>query len=302
MRKTILTMLVIVFLAVPFAAHSQDPDLPEDNEPDVGAQNAQFPAWSSNGSVGYSLIGKRVKSNSLTGDLNVTREGQWTNNFIKSGITYGDVTYPDGDPIINANRYFGNYKLEGYLTRAKKPYLWALVGAESDEFQGFWGRYNLEGGVGYNFFGVAKHVLKTELGYAFVDTNWIEKKEIEDGEFHYWEPTHNGLARVIAAVPILSYALFTEEVMYRHNVSDQDDYYVESTTGLAFRLTSKLSFKTSFNINYTNKPGFVEELDLTGAVVTYDDDGDPATDQIAALELNERASYSLNNALVISFF
>jgi len=301
----VLSAVMLVPAAVAFAQDEAPPAPPidtADNQPAINTETALFPKWSSEGAIGYTATGKRIKTNAINGDVNVTREGQWTNNFLDGGITYGDVTYPEGDPIASANRYFGTYKLEGYLTRTKKPYLWTLAGAESDQFQGFWGRYTGQGGVGYSYFGTAPQILKTEIGYAFVDTNWIEKKEIDDNEFHYWEPTHNGLARLVAQIPIYGYARFSEEVTYRHNIEDQDDYSVSSSTGLAFRLTSRLSYKTIFQIDYTNQPGLVESLDPYGAVITFDDDGDPATDPVSALEPNEYAAYTFTNALVISFF
>jgi len=276
------SILAFLFLAVSVAGaqEANEPDL-SGSQPTLKTDADRFPVYSANGAIGYTTTGQYVKSTALNGDLKLGREGHWTNHFVNAGITYGNVVYPEGDPVLNANRYFGNYKFEGYVLSNKKPYLWTLLGAESDQFQGFWGRYNAEGGLGYSFFGVAKHILKTEIGYAFVDTNWMEKQEIDDNEFHYWEPTHNSLVRLIASVPILEYILFAEEASYRHNIEDENDYAVASDTSLSFRLTSKLSFKTAVNVTYTNQPGLVEALDPYGNVIVYDNDGDATTADIA---------------------
>ena len=56
------------------------------------------------------------------------------------------------------------------------------------------------------------------------------------GELHYWEPTHNGLARLIILVPIMNTVLLGEEASHRHNVQDKDDYTVESSTSLTFKI------------------------------------------------------------------
>ena len=296
--STVLALFLV--LTVIGAGYAQD----EDHEfGGFGGKKADvFPKWAANGSIGYTATGGNIDTQAVVGDFKLTHDRQWTGHILKSGISYGNVTYPDGDPITNVNNFFGNYKLEGYLYHNRKPYLWSLVGAESDQFQGFWGRYLAEAGIGYSYFGVSDYVLKSEVGYAFVDTNWINKVEIEDGEFHYWEPTHNGLVRLIASIPISKLVLFTEEAKYRHNFDDENDYVVNSETGLSFRLTDKLSFKTAFNIAYTNQPGPIEQLDGTGTVVTVDDDADPATDEVANLVPSERTAYGWTNALVISFF
>ncbi len=306
--KTTLIMALVLGL-VGFLAGDIYAQTDEDHEFekfDGMKDGEKFPIWSSAGSIGYSATGKRINTSTLTGDFNLSRFGKWTNSILSSGITYGDVMYPGGSPIINANSYFGKYKFEGYLMQNKKPYLWTMLGADSDEFLGYWGRYIAEAGLGYSFFGTSDAVLKTEVGYAFVDTNWINKVEIEDGEFHYWDPTHNGLARLIASIPIKSYILFAEEATYRHNIDDEDDYSVESDTSLSFKLTGNLSFKTLYSITYANVPGPVEELDPYGNVVTYpyDDDGDPLTPdvEVDGLVPADRVAYTWTNALVISFF
>ena len=268
----------------------------------AGKKAEAFPAWSSSGSIGYNATGGYIDTQSLVGDFILTHDRQWTSHILKSGIAYGNVTYPQGDAVLNVNKYYGNYKLEAYIYQNRKPYFWGLGGADSDQFQGYWGKYAAEAGFGYSFFGISDYVLKAEIGYAFVDTNWINKTEIDNGELHYWDPTHNGLVRLIASVPIVKMVLFTEEASYRHNFQDQDDYVVDSTSGLNFRLTAKLSFKTGFKINYTNMPGLVEALDETGKVIVYDNDRDPATPDVAMLRPTDRTSYGWTNALVISFF
>ncbi len=262
----------------------------------------KYPSWAASGAIGYNTTGGYIDTQAIVGDFKLAHERQWTGHYLNSGISYGNVTYPEGDPINNVNNYFGEYKIEAYVYKNRKPYFWGLGGAQSDEFQGFWGRYIAEAGFGYSFLGTSDYVLKSEVGYAFVDTNWINKVEIDEGEFHLWEPTHNGLARLIASIPISKLVLFTEEVKYRHNFDDDNDYLVDSATGLNFRLTDKLSFKTTFDISYTNQPGPITELDKAGAPVMVDDDGDPATDEIESLVPTERASYGWSNALVISFF
>jgi Protein of unknown function, DUF481 len=302
MKMTIAISFISIFLllsALPAVAQTEEP---HDFQEFSGEEPEKYPKWSASGSIGYNSSGGYIETQAVAGDLQLAHERQWTGHLVKSGINYGNVTYPEGDPINNVSNYFGNYKIEAYVYKDRKPYFWSLLGAESDEFQGFWGRYIAEAGFGYSFFGMKDYVVKSEVGYAFVDTNWINKVELENGEFHLWEPTHNGLARQIIAVPILSFVNFTEEATYRHNFQDEDDYVVDSATGLSFRLTSKLSFKTTFDISYTNQPGPIEELDETGAAIMIDDDGDPNTDDVASLIPADRTAYGWTNAIVISFF
>ncbi len=266
-----------------------------------GEDEEQLPRWYATGSFGYTATGGNSRTNTLAGSLEAGRVGIWTDHKLTAGITYGNVIYAGGDPIRNANSYFGKYKLDAYLMSNKKPYAWFGTGAECDEFQGYWGRYTVEAGPGYSFFGTDPVVLKLEAGYIFVDTNWINEKEV-DGELLLWEPTHNGLLRLIAELPLRDYLKFTEEAQYYVNFDDTQDYRMESTSALNVKLTDRLSFVTSFKVTYTNLPGLVEKLDEYGNVVTVDDDNDPATDPVPELVEAERVDYTWTNSLAIALF
>ena len=270
------------------------------DDADSGGEQ-KFPKWSGSGTLGYTTTGGNSRTNSLSGEFELTREGELTNNSFKAGITYANVIYA-GDPIKTANSCFGEYKFEAFFTRAKKPYAWGLLGAESDEFQGYWGRYKLEIGPGYSFFGTYEATLKLEVGYALVDTNWVNPKETNEGEYHLWETTHNALARVIASSPFMDDRVtLEEEVLYRANLEDWQDYVIEATSSVKVKLNDKVSLTATLDVTYTNQPALVEKLDENGNVVTYDDDGDPSTPEVPKLVPAQRLDYTLTNGLSVSF-
>ena len=262
------------------------------------AEEKPFPHYKVDATLAYSLSGGNIQSHSAVGDFLFAHEDVWVNNYIKLGGAYGTTAYANNNYINSVNHYFGNYKLEGFFMENKIPYAWGLVGYEMDEFQGFWNRYLAEAGLGASVFGTDPTVLKFETGYAFIDTVWINKKELYNGEEHLWEPTHNILFRVIASVPIKDAALFSEEVTYYVNLQDTFDQKVVSDTSLTFRILSFMSFKTSFNLQYINDPGFIDELDENGDVVTEVVNSEEVTVQ----EKSNRLIYSWVNGLVVTFF
>lgn len=300
MRKSLISSLLIIMVAL-FVGTS------------LAQETAEFPKFSANGSIGYSMTGGNIITHGASGDFQFMHEDKWLNNIVKAGGNYGNAIYDTGDPIINVNNYFGNYKFEGFFMENKKPYAWGLLGYEMDEFQGFWNRYLAEAGLGYSYFGKRPEVLKTEVGYAFIDTVWALPKEIEDDEFHLWEPTHNMLFRLIASVPFKEYILFTEEASYRFDMLDTFNQVVDTKTALTFKLSSRLSFKTSFNLSYINDPGLIEKVDkegnpvtqATGPIVTpppYTNSPVSLPGEEPVYKKSNRIAYSWVNALVISFF
>ena len=274
-------------------------------EDETEKKKPSFPIFKVDASLAYSLMGGNITSHSLVGDFLFVHEDEWINDIIKLGGAYGTTAYANNHYINSVNRYFGNYKMEAFFMKNKIPYAWGLVGYEMDEFQGFWNRYLIEAGLGASVFGTQPTVLKFEAGYAFITTVWINEKELYTGKEHLWEPTHNLLFRIIASVPIKDVGLFSEEVTYFVNAIDSFDQKVISDTSFTFKIISKLSFKTSFKLQYINDPGWIDELDMNGDIVTrrIDTDGngiDDADENV--LEKSDRLIYSWVNGLVVTFF
>ena len=128
MRKHAISATILLLLLIPLSLAFAEDDKHkfEDFE---GKQAKEFPKWAANGSVGYNTSGGYVDTTNIVADLLVTHDRQWTGHQLKGGIAYGTVTYPDGDPIKNVNNYFGNYKIEAYVYKNRKPYFWGLGGA-----------------------------------------------------------------------------------------------------------------------------------------------------------------------------
>ena len=258
-----------------------------------------LPKWYANGSLGAALGGLNTRTFVINGGLEGGRLGVWTNHVLKAGINYGNVIYSGNKPVLNVNNVFANYRFEGFFMKDKKPYFWVRPAWMTDQFQGFWEQYSVDLGPGYSFFGTSPYVLKAEAGYMFIDTDWVEKKDINPDpnkvDLRLWEPTHNGIIRLIASAPIQTWGLFTEEAFATMNFKNAKDYHVGSNTALTFKLTTRLSFQTAFKVLYTNVPPFVKNLDETGAA-KVDGAGNPI------LKKSERTDYMWTNSLLVSFF
>jgi hypothetical protein len=269
-------------------------------EPEKAAAEQALPKWFASGSLGATLGGLNSRVFVVNAGFDGGRLGAWTNHVLKAGINYGNVIYSGNKPVLNVNNILANYRFEGFFMKDKKPYFWVRPAWMSDQFQGFWQQYSVDLGPGYSFFGTAPYVLKIEAGYMFLDTNWVEKKDIDPDpnkeDLHLWEPTHNGIIRLIASTPIQTWGLFSEEAYFLMNFMNEDDYRVGSATALTFKLTSRLSFQTAFKVLYTNTPPSVKNLDETGATRTDATTGTPI------LKKAERTDYTWSNSLVVSFF
>lgn len=309
MKKNLIGILILSLILVG-GAFAQE--LGETEEPAL-ADGDDLPKWSASGAIGFAMTTGNSETLTATGGLEGSRLGNWTNHFARGWINYGAVKYPEAEDYqINTNNFGMGYRFEGYYMADKKPYFWVSGTAESDQFQGFWQRYTIDGGPGYSFFGKSQYVLKLEAGYLFSLTRWIDKvninpdfsrsdidfagdPDIKQDDLHVWEPTHNGLARLIASVPVKDWLLLTEEALATMNFRNSSDYRFVSSTGAIFKLTSQLSFSSNLKVTYVNQPGLVDDLDETGTV---------HTDATGAglLERADNTDTTWTNSLVISFF
>jgi putative salt-induced outer membrane protein YdiY len=278
--------LAVLFFAVSFffsaLAFSQE------KNPEASGK-APKKKWSGSSAVGYTQSGGNTNASSASLDLEVMRNGVWRDMAWKAGANYGYTRYTDKD-IVTTNNNFALYKLDWFMRRTKKQYIFGQVGYTGDEFQGFWAKYNAEAGFGYSWFGDKKPVLKTELGYSYMGWHYVE----ENDEGDLWETTHNALARISYSQKVSEWLKLAEDAVYYRNLEDGEKYQAESITSATFTITKKLGYKTSFTMKYNNRPLMVEEKDRYGVTVK-DDDGEPV------LERAEQQDYIWTNMLVITF-
>jgi putative salt-induced outer membrane protein len=272
MRNIILISIISVLLTASFA-YSQD-----------------LPKWAGTGSAGYVQTSGNTDSAAANGNLEFLREGYITDMTWKAGLNYGYTKYTT-KKIVSTDNYFALYKLDRYLSEDKRLYGFVQPQFQSDEFQGYWGKYMVDLGVGYNWIPPNHQKLKTEAGYSFIDWNYI--KPDEDG--HEWKDTHNALARLIYSNNLREWLQVGQEALYYVNVEESDDYHIESFTYGNFKLSDRLSYKVSLTVKYNNKTQLIERKDKYGSTAT-DTSGDPI------LNRADHTDIIWANALVFSFF
>jgi putative salt-induced outer membrane protein YdiY len=247
------------------------------------------PKWTSSGALGYTQSGGNTNASSVAMNWDLMREGVRTHMAWKAALNYGYTRYTDKD-IVTTNNNFALYKIDRFLSRSKKSYLFGQLQYQGDQFQGYWAKYMADAGFGYNWFGKTGPLLKTELGYSYIGWSYVEPNK--EGE--YWEPTHNALFRLSLSHQVRDWLKVSEDAVSHRNLEHADNYQIESTTSATFRLTTRLGYKSAFTVRYNNQPLLVEEKDAYGAAVV-DENDEPV------LKSAERTDYTWTNMLVITF-
>ncbi len=254
------------------------------------AEEAKEVKWSSSGGLGYTQTSGNTDTMTTNGKWDMKRDGVRTDMTLKAGGNYGYTKYTTRKNV-SANNYFGLYKIDTYFTQAKKSYCFIQPQFQSDEFQGYWGKYMLDAGLGYNWLSSDDSTLKTEAGYSLIDWNYLQPND--DGD--RWEVTHNAVARLIFSHKINEWAKVGQEAVYSVNVDDTEDYQAESVTTASFNITSRLSYQVSFTAKYNNNRIYIADKDEFGSDVV-----DIFGDKV--LEKAEYTEFVWANTLVITFF
>lgn len=179
---------------------------------------------------------------------------------VKGKITALYVTDDNGDAI--ANRHY----LEGeYNHKVSKNFFGYLkANYTKDKFSGFDYRYNVGPGLGYHVPIENKdHSLDLSLGAMYSEDS-IENGSSEDYQ--------SGEVALKYAWKIQDGLKFKQDLSYRTDLDETDNYFADSTTALEYKITDMLSLGTSYTVNYQNESPTDKNTDrifLTSLIIDY---------------------------------
>jgi putative salt-induced outer membrane protein YdiY len=193
--------------------------------------------WKSSAGISYVTVSGNSDSQtlSITGDAN--RKGENNELELKAGTVYGKS---DGEKV--SEYWYGNAKYNHDID--KKTYLFGLAGIEGNKLAGYNYRLSIYPGVGYRFL-EGTHELKGELGPGYV-----YEDRLGDSNLSYL----SGRAYAKYIFHITKQADFSQDGEYLHDFSNADNYRVNATTALTFKVSEWISFKTGVEVKYVNDP------------------------------------------------
>jgi putative salt-induced outer membrane protein YdiY len=171
--------------------------------------------------------------NSMVYAFNQNLEGLW-----KAGARYGES---GGEK--NVERYFTELRIN-YLF-ARRLYTSVITKWLTDEFAGIHWRYYIGPALGYQFIKGPAHFLSLEAGvnYTIVDyTDDTKERSIEGRSFAEYKYL------------ITQQTRFKSSIEFFYNFSDGKAFNINSELSLVNSLEEYLALKTSFEIEYDNKP------------------------------------------------
>lgn len=195
--------------------------------------------WSDEAQFSFVDTGGNTEVTSLAGK-NLLKY-KFSEEFLASWVVSALYGKTDGEKT--AERYATELRLD--YAFSGQMYAYGIAGWMKDEFAGFDSRYYVGPGVGYKLFTGPQHFLLGEAGLNYTkdeyvdgtDDNYLEGRLFGKYEFAFTEKNR-----------------FSQSVEFLQDLSDSDNYKINSETAIISALSDFLSLKASYVINYNNSP------------------------------------------------
>ncbi|WP_086620072.1 DUF481 domain-containing protein [Erythrobacter tepidarius] len=222
-----------------------------------------FDNWSGKGEFGAFRATGNSSNTGITAGLSVARQGiAWRHRLT------GRVDYQRANGTTTREQYLARYEPNYELS--DKIYLYALAQYERDRFQGFSGRYAISGGLGYQALKRDDIQLSLKTGPAYRVT------EFTDGRS---ESRIAGLAALDFDWKITERLTLTQDANAVAEaggsavaIIDSRNTTLDLVTGLNAAISSKLSARFSYAVEYDSNPppGAVQTDTLSRVTLIYD--------------------------------
>jgi|GEM_PF-1551956 len=204
----------------------------------AAAADSERASWKGSGQL--SLLTASGNSRSKSGSVRFELINDWPEVdriTFTAGALYSES---EGDKTAEAEYLTGRYD---YFHTADTYSLYSLL-VERDEFAGFDYRVTARVGLGHQLVKTDNDTLDVEAGFDYV----YEEKEPEAEDFPaarlYGKYTHK----------FAEHISFLQDLEILENLSDTEDYRVNTLTALEVGLNSRLSFKTALTAKYDHQP------------------------------------------------
>lgn len=222
-----------------------------------------FGNWSGKGEFGAFRATGNTSNSGVTAGLTVDRQGiAWRHRLT------GRVDYQRANGTTTREQFLARY--EPNYNLSDKIYVYALAQYERDRFQGFSGRYAISGGLGYQALKNDDIQLSLKAGPAYRTTEFIDRRS---------ESRIAGLVALDFDWNITKRLTLTQDTNAVAEtggsaiaIIDSRNTTLDLVTGLNAAISSKLSARFSYAVEYDSNPppGAVQTDTLSRVTLIYD--------------------------------
>ena len=222
-----------------------------------------FGHWSGKGEFGAFRATGNTSNSGVTAGLTVDRQGiAWRHRLT------GRVDYQRANGTTTREQFLARY--EPNYNLSVKIYVYALAQYERDRFQGFSGRYAISGGLGYQALKNDDIQLSLKAGPAYRTTEFVDGRS---------ESRIAGLVALDFDWNITKRLTLTQDTNAVAEtggsaiaIIDSRNTTLDLVTGLNAAISSKLSARFSYAVEYDSNPppGAVQTDTLSRVTLIYD--------------------------------
>jgi len=162
----------------------------------TSGDSAKEERWS--GSVDAGLTLHSGDTDTAHANVGLSLERRWPRHVLSLGVTGG---YGEVDSEVDTRRIRGDAKWQYYLT--ERCYTYARGAAEHDRIHRLESRFEIGGGVGYDFVANERRAFSGDVGLDYAYEEWLRyaPKELEHAKALARSQTRNNVWSFVTALP-----------------------------------------------------------------------------------------------------
>ncbi|MBL7033738.1 MAG: DUF481 domain-containing protein [Candidatus Delongbacteria bacterium] len=201
--------------------------------------SAQEKNWTDKAELSYVQTGGNTEITTISARnvFGITFNDRLSGNW-KLGVVYGET-----GGVKTAESFSTEFGLDYLFT--ERLYLGLIAGWLKNEFAGLDSRIHVGPALGYKFLTGPEHTLDCKVGGSYISEQYID-----DTDYNYMA----GMVRANYKWSFSAKTAFTQAVEMLYDFSDSENYTLTSETAVQTALSSFLSLKVGYVVNYDNLP------------------------------------------------
>jgi putative salt-induced outer membrane protein YdiY len=171
---------------------------------------------------------------------------------------HGTSRYSGGPRIETTNNWLVNSRFDFFTSEKRDMFLFTFVSLDGNKFRGYRSKRTVQAGFGFKLFSSIESVdMNIALGLDYSKDELVVPGSRRDEIF-------SGVLKPELDWAITKDILFGQRTSFFVDLQDEEQYQIDVNTFLNLKLSGKLTLRTSYLLNYRNRPRLINELDQSG--------------------------------------
>ncbi len=214
--------------------------------------------WTIKAGLGIHLTGGNSDNRTFTIDGDASRRFRM---FHYRGIlrrALGTSSYSGGPRIETTNNWLINSRFDWFTSARRNKFLFTFISVDGNKYRGYTSKRTAQLGYGVKFFTTYKPIdVNIALGIDYSKEVLVVRGTRRNEIF-------SGVLKPELDLTLNDGLAIGQRTSIFVDLQDEEEYQIDMTSFINLKLSGKFSLRTTYTLNYRNKPRLINELDQSG--------------------------------------